>query len=127
VALGAHSDFTWAASTADVRALRNAANTGRLAATWYAGSSFTIDLNLSDGQTHRVALYALDWDGAGRSERVDVLDAATGAVLDSRVLSAFGGGEYLSWDLTGHVVLKVTNLAGPNAVVSGLFFGGPAT
>jgi hypothetical protein len=31
-----------------------------------------------------VALYLLDWDGGGRSERVDVVDAVSGKVLDSR-------------------------------------------
>ena len=35
-------------------------------------------------------------------------------------------GQYLAWTRTGHVQLRLTNLAGgaSNAVVSGLFFGG---
>jgi len=40
-----------------------------------------------------VALYLLDWDGQGRSERVDVLDAATGQVYSSQVVSEFGSGQ----------------------------------
>ena len=31
--------------------------------------------------TKRVSLYMLDWDNAGRSQRVDVLDAVSGVVL----------------------------------------------
>jgi YD repeat-containing protein len=87
----------WTTSTSDPRALQNAAGTGRLAATWYpttpdAGSSFDIDI--TDGRTHRVSLYALDWDtGGARSERFDVIDAATHAVLDSRTISGFQNGE----------------------------------
>src|SRR5207248_1594584 len=84
-----------------------------------------VDVNLTDGQSHRLALYALDWDRLGRSERVDVLDASSGAVLDTRTLSSFGGGQYLVWNLSGHVQLRLTNLAGQNAVLSGLFFDPP--
>ena len=39
-------------------------------------------------------------------------------------MSNFSGGEYLTWDLKGDVEFVITNLTGPNAVVSGLFFGG---
>ena len=100
-----------------------------MAACWYvdgAGSSFTFDVNLTDGRVHRVSLYALDWENAGRVERVDVLDAATGAVLDSRSVSAFSGGTWMSWDLSGHVKLRVVNGAGYNAVLSALTFDTPA-
>ena len=84
-----------------------------------------MDVNLTDGQTHRVSLYFLDWDRGGRAERVDVIDPATGAVLDSRAVSAFSGGTYLSWDVSGHVAFRITRTAGPNAVLSGIFFGTP--
>jgi hypothetical protein len=116
--------YTWSASTSDVRALQKAPPaTDRIAATWYSRSSFMIDINLTDGNTHKVSIYALDWDQLGRSEQIQVLDAATGTVLDTRTLSSFGGGEYLTWNLYGHVQLVFTNLVGgKNAVVSGLFF-----
>jgi hypothetical protein len=117
-------DYTWSAGTADPRALQKAATpTDRVAACWYGGGSFTIDLALTGG-SHRVSLYAVDWDGnGGRAERVDVLDGDTGAVLDSRDLTAFSGGTYLTWELSGRVRLQVTRTGASNAVVSGLFFG----
>jgi titin len=116
------STYTWAASTTDVRALQNAANTGRLAATWYSGSTMSFNLDFTDGKVHQFSLYAVDWDTTGRSEEVQVLNAATGAVLDTRTISSFHGGEYLTWNLSGNVVIKVTAISGNNAVVSGLFF-----
>src|SRR5262249_51730728 len=63
VSASGQSTFTWAASTQDVRALQKAENgaTDRIAACWY-GQNFTIDINLTDGQTQEVSLYALDWD-----------------------------------------------------------------
>jgi hypothetical protein len=115
--------WTWASSTSDGRALQKAAGTDRIAATWYGGV-FSIDVNVTDGGTHQVAVYAVDWDGGGRSETIEMRDAATNGVLDTRTLSGFGGGRYLLWTVSGHVVIRVTNLTGPNAVVAGLFFGG---
>ncbi|HZY87591.1 MAG TPA: hypothetical protein VFE78_22320, partial [Gemmataceae bacterium] len=119
-----NSDYTWAASTPDPRAVQQPAAPGnRVAAAWYSTGSFSIDVNLTDGAAHQVALYLLDWDGNGRSERIDVLDGTTGKVLDSRTVGGFSGGEYLVWSLGGHVTIRLTNLGGNNAVLSGLFFG----
>src|SRR5262249_49951765 len=102
--------------------------------------SYDIKLNLTDGQVHRVAVYATDWDNVvgayppgqqARSERFDVINTATGQVLDSETLSSFKG-TYLVWNLQGNVTIQVTNLgSGYNGVVSALFFGpapvGPTT
>jgi uncharacterized protein (TIGR03437 family) len=85
-----------------------------------------IDLNLTDGQTHRVALYALDWDGNNRSERIDMIDYATNTLLDSRSISQFNGGQYLVWDVRGHVKITVNKVGGKSAVISGMYFGGAA-
>ena len=50
-------------------------------------------------------------------------DAISGNVLDTRSVTSFSGGQYLVWNVSGHVVLKFTNNAGTtNAVMSGLFF-----
>ncbi len=77
--------FTWASSTPDLRALQKASNlSDQIAATWYSPTSFAVDVNLNDGQTHQIALYAVDWDNSPRIQRVDVLDAANQNVLDSR-------------------------------------------
>ena len=35
---------------------------------------------------------------------------------------SFHNGQYITWNISGHVQLKFTNLAGANAVISGLFF-----
>jgi PKD repeat protein len=124
------SNWTWNSSTTDARALQKPSNpnTG-IAATWFANQSFTIDVNLTDGQQHALALYLLDWDSTARSERIDVLDASTGTVLNSQSVAGFHGGEYLVWNVSGHARIQVTNTSGgsPNAVVSGLFFGPPVT
>ncbi len=118
-------NYTWSASTTDVRALRQAASTtDRIAAQWISNTSFTINLNLTDTATHQVALYFLDWDSTSRTASVDVKDAASGTVLDTRAISSFNGGKYLVWNLSGNVQIVVTRTNGSNATVSGIFFGG---
>ena len=105
VSVTGQSSHTWATSSAEARALQKASSQpDRVAATWYSFTDFTIDINLTDGQAHQVALYLLDWDGNNvRSETVEVLNASTGAVLNSRNVTALGGGRYLVWRLKGHV------------------------
>ena len=64
-----------------------------------------------------------DWDTNSRSQKIEVLDAATGAVLDTRTVSGFGSGVWLSWDLAGAVQFRFTRLSGANAVLNGVFLG----
>ena len=121
---GGNSPYTWASSTTDPRALQKASvPTDRLAACWYSFTPFSIDLNFTDQQTHQVAIYFMDWERVSRVERVDILDA-NNTVLDTRTLSSFGGGQYWVWNLSGHVIVRITTNTQYNAVVSGIFFGG---
>ena len=120
--------WMWSPSTGDTRALLKATSpTDRVSACWYSAGSFNIALNFTDGQQHQVALYALDWDNYfSRTETIEVVDA-NGAVLDSRPISNFVGGQYLVWNLSGRVTIRVSNTNAPsNAVIGGLFFGGGA-
>ncbi len=116
--------FAWSGTGSEPRALQPVSGTARVAAVWYSSSSFTLDVNTTDGNTHQVALYASDYDNSGRTERIDVLDSGTGTLLDTHDLSGFLNGQYLVWNLSGHVVIRVTPTAGPNGVVNALFFGG---
>ena len=70
-----------------------------------------------------MALYALDYDSAGRAETIQIVDPSTNDILNSQVLSNFSNGVYLLWNISGQVKINVISSAGPNAVVSGLFFG----
>ncbi len=127
--------YIWTSNTNDPRALQKPGASDRIAACWDSGGAFTVDLGITDGQTHRIAFYFLDWDGngapTGRVERVDALDATTGATLDSHTIGQpegdqnpadrFTGGKYLIWNVRGHVRFTITDL-NSNAVLSGVFF-----
>ncbi len=70
------SGWTWASSTTDTRALQVADGASRIAAAWYSATSFTVDVDLTDGQQHDLELYFLDWDKQGRSEQVKITPRA---------------------------------------------------
>jgi hypothetical protein len=115
------SPYTWAASTTDQRALETAGGTSRIAACWYSATSFTVDVNLTDGLTHDLELYFLDWGGNTRGEQVTITSTATGSVLNTESVSSFNAGVYLEWAITGNVLITITRTSGANAVLSGLF------
>jgi hypothetical protein len=115
-------DYLWNSSTTAAQALEKIPGPDRIAACWYAPESFTVRINLLDGKPHHVALYFLDWDNTGRVQLVEMLDPASGAVLDSRTVSGFSAGRYFVWQLTGNVLIRMTRNAGNNAVLMGLFF-----
>jgi hypothetical protein len=127
---------TWLPSTSAAQALEQAPwydsawDSSRIEACYYGpagvGSSFSLDVNLTDGQTHEVAIYLLDGDSGGRAETVQVSDTQTGSVLDTQSVSTFTGGQYLVWNLSGDATITLTCTAGYNAVASGLFFAPPA-
>jgi hypothetical protein len=127
VAAVGESTITWAASTTDPRGLVGLSGTGRVAAAWSSTTSFTVNVNLADGAAHDLALYVVDWDNHGRSEGIQITNAASGAVLDTETVSSFAGGVYLNWRVSGNVVITVTRQAGPTAVLSGIFLDAPPT
>ena len=127
LSLAGNSSWTWASSTTDVRALQKPGAADRIAAAWYSGTIFTAGVNLTDGQTHQVALYMLDWDSTTRAATVDVLDGATGAVLNSQSISGYNGGKWLVWSIKGSVTFRFTRTAGANVPLNGIFFGAGAT
>ena len=101
------------ATTTDPRALQTPDGTNRIAATWYSSTSFTIAVNLTDGQAHNIALYALDWDNQGRSEQIQITSAATGAILDTETISSFRRAGFISSGRSrGNVVIQVTRHCG---------------
>jgi hypothetical protein len=117
--------YQWSDWNQETRALQNAANNGRVASCWFADESFTVDFNFLDGQTHLLSLYFCDWDRSNRSQRIEILDGASGAVLDTRNISSFQNGLYLSWNVKGSIRVRVTKTAGNNAVLNGIFFDPP--
>jgi hypothetical protein len=113
--------YLWAANTGDVRALQQSTGGSRVAATWYAFTNLTIDVKLTDLLFHRVSLYALDWQGLGAVDSIDVVDEVSGGTLDHRDLGGFANGIAAAWDVKGHVLFRVATRTRLPAMVSGIF------
>jgi Malectin domain len=120
--------YNWADTSTEVRALfKSVGDTDRIAACWYGEPQFEMTFNLTDGQTHQLALYNLDWDRNNyRQQRIEIVDAATGNILDTRPVSNFSNGVYAVWNVKGQFKVRVIDtVSGSNAVVSAIFLDSP--
>ena len=118
--------YVWAASTPDLGGLQKLpGGTDRIASTWYASpnATYTINVNMSDGAAHQVALYCFNFNGSPvRQLKVDILDGVSGALLDTQTISDYVGGKYLVWTLKGNLTLRLSSPSADYSVASGLFF-----
>ncbi|BDI33099.1 hypothetical protein CCAX7_51500 [Capsulimonas corticalis] len=117
----------WSKSTTERRALQKSAGTDCVAGQWgCSDKSYDIDCKFPDAAVHQVALYGVDWDANGRSETIQVVDGATGAVLDTEELNTYVAGKYLVWNVQGQVIFRVSVTSHwTNPALSGVFFDPP--
>ena len=106
--------------------LQNVAGTGTVKTYLTSPTQILLDMNFTDGLVHQTTFYAADAKNAGLAERIEIVDPATGNVLASQDLSNFKNGTYATFDLSGHVQVRIIRLAGPAAVLGGVFFDAPA-
>ncbi len=118
------STYVYSTTSSDPRALENVPDltNNHIAAVWDSASSFTVDVDVTDGNSHNLELYATDFDSEERTETIQLSDAITGTVLDTETLWNFSGGDYLIWTISGNVLITVTNTGPTNGIVNGLFF-----
>ncbi len=99
------------ADSANTHFLTDAQGSSRVSAGKYAsGNHELIDIKITDGKTHMITVYLLDEDNSGRWSIVDVIDPNTQKLLDSQNVHSFSDGVYLSWNISGHVQLRLTNV-----------------
>lgn len=112
----------WSDTTTSPAAPEAVDGSGRIASAWQAAGSLTVQVALHDAQLRRLRLYFLDWDSLDqRSLSITARDAATGRVLDERVVSGFSSGRHLVWDVRGGVEFIIASQDSLSAVLSGVF------
>jgi hypothetical protein len=116
--------YRWNSNTTSVRALEDPTQTLRRATQWFHGSSLRLHLTFTSDYAGTLHLYAVDWDGTGRRQRIYVDD---GSGSRSVYLNAsFNGGAWMHFPITvgagGTVTIRVDRVTG-QATLSGLFLG----
>ena len=114
--------LSWANTTADARALQKISGADRFASAWQGANDFYFFFNFTDTRAHQVSFYFLDWDRQNRAQLVEFFDEDTGERLAVETISNFAEGVYSTWNLQGNVVMRVSRISGPSAVLSGIFF-----
>lgn len=119
--------YNWAESTGDCSALQKGQGVKeRFAQALTSGEPITVILDIPEGKTYQVAVYCVDWGTTNQREQtIEIWQGEK--LLDSRSISNFTQGQYLIWNVTGSVVIRVKHTKGPNAVLSGIFFDLPGT
>ncbi len=85
--------------------------------------TMTIDLKVTGSQLHQVAVYFLDWDNQGRRSEIELFDAKTlQLIAPVQLVKNYKNGKYLVFNYSGSIRIRVNQVRGPNAAVSGLFF-----
>jgi len=100
----------------------------RLSRTWnsWQASTFTFDINISDGKTHKISLYAYDSFHSGDIQNFTIKAADNNAILSLQDLSSFFDGVYQIWEISGHVTIVMRGTTPPiPAIINGLFFDPP--
>ncbi len=98
----------------------------RLGSQWVGAWGFAVDLGFEDGSNHLLSLYFYDGPISVKAERIQLLDAVTGAVLNEQLVQDMENGHYYSWLVQGAVRLNLTTEIGAS-VINGLFVDKPVS
>ncbi len=121
----------WQPRTQDARAPAPDVSNGlaRTAGTLYTGDpvpcqqSIVLDVALKTPRAYRFALYFVDFDHRGRREAVELFDLdSRNLIAPVKVFSDLDGGAYAVYACHEPVRIRVNQVRGDNATLSGLFF-----
>jgi hypothetical protein len=100
---------------------------------WWGAGSFDLDLN--DNKLHQLTLYFSEGDPKienppappvrnpdyQRTLVISLYNADDHTLIDSRSVGNLLDGRYVSWNVSGHVLVRLTAIGGPNTILSGVF------
>jgi hypothetical protein len=88
--------------------------------------TMTIDIRLKKDHPCRISLYFLDWDKGDRSSAIELFDLQTLAIMAPvKMVRHYKNGKYLSFSCNRSIRIRIDQVRGENAAVSGIFFDGP--
>lgn len=85
--------------------------------------TMTVNLEVSDNKKHRVALYFSDWDSQSRRTVIELFNLKTlNLIAPVQLVKNYQQGKYLVFECTGSIRIRINQVRGKNAAVSGVFF-----
>jgi hypothetical protein len=85
-----------------------------------------MDINVTDTASHRLALYFLDWDDKDRRSAIEIFDLKTLNLLSPvQMVKNYTKAKYLIFNYRGGIWIRINQICGSNAAVSGVFFDQP--
>lgn len=88
--------------------------------------TMTLDVTVNDDKEHQLALYFFDWDGNERRSAVELFDLKTLSLLAPvQLVERYGQGKYLVFKYSGSIRIRINQVRGTNAAISGIFFDEP--
>jgi hypothetical protein len=121
------SRYQWNNSTTDVRALESDDQSTREATCWVASPQLELQLSFSSSYSGNLELYALDWDSTSRRETISVNEGSSPQTVS--LTTSFNEGAWMVFPISvasgATVTITVQLTGGANAVLSGIFLGGP--
>lgn len=98
----------------------------RIAACRFNNDFFTIDLIIAGNEMKDIAFYILDNPFQSEAQReidIEIIDFETKQMVDCQSIKRTYEGIYVMYKIKGHFLINFRTKAGPNAVLSGIFFG----
>jgi hypothetical protein len=125
---GNAENCTWTVNTNDRRALAsNAAyELPRSAGCIYSTPTMHVDIQAKNDAVYSLALYFVDWDRKDRRTAVELFTLPSlGRAVPVKMVSNYTRGKYLVYRCRGSIRIRLDQVRGDNAVLSGIFFDAP--
>jgi fibronectin type 3 domain-containing protein/uncharacterized membrane protein len=118
--------FVWQNPSSDVRGLQSPDASAREATCAYDANQVKVHITFSSAYSGTIHVYAVDFDSLGRRETITINDGS--GPQTANLNGDFSQGAWVTASISvaagGTVNVTVTRMAGINAVVSGIVFGG---
>ena len=88
--------------------------------------TMTIDVVLKENHPYKLSLYFLDWNKQERRSAIEVFDFKTlNIIAPVEMIRHYENGKYITFDFDKSVRIRINQVRGKNAAVSGIFFDSP--
>ncbi|MFV0418387.1 MAG: alpha-L-rhamnosidase C-terminal domain-containing protein [Dysgonomonas sp.] len=85
--------------------------------------TMTIDIPCRKKENYQVALYMVDWDKKERRSAIEIFDLESKEMIKPvHMVRNYENGKYIIYNFDRPVRIRINQVRGPNAVLSGIFF-----